>query len=172
MNSEAHTIIYFSQRADSTELSTCTSKYSHHCSHIKHSVSTYQLGMNELANTVDVIVTHFSWHNAQTGDSPLQQDSLQPDKLQMPACKSCTSQVLGRATQEPLPWETCSLKLAGEGVCTSLLQYYSTCFSPFSVSQGSLRVSSALLLVLKEQPRAELQQFPNVSKHWTYPVGL
>lgn len=49
MNSEAHAIIFFffSLRADSPELSTQTSKYTPHHSHIKHSVATHQfLGMN------------------------------------------------------------------------------------------------------------------------------
>lgn len=47
MNSEAHAIIFFSLRADSLELSTRTSKYTPHCSDIKHGVSTHQfLGMN------------------------------------------------------------------------------------------------------------------------------
>lgn len=52
MNSEAHTIIFFfpSPRTDSMELSTWTSKYTPHCSHLNHSVSTYHfLGMNKLA---------------------------------------------------------------------------------------------------------------------------
>lgn len=48
MNSEVHTIIFFFYpRADSLELSTKTSKYTPHCSHIKHSATTHQfLGIN------------------------------------------------------------------------------------------------------------------------------
>lgn len=67
MNSEAHTtIFFFPLRADSLEQSTQTSKYTPHCSHIKHSVSTHQFPrMNWLADPDDVKVACFSWHRCR-----------------------------------------------------------------------------------------------------------
>lgn len=71
MNSEVHTIIFFFYpRADSLELSTKTSKYTPHCSYIKHSATTHQfLGINWLADPVDVKRAQFSCHRSTDGNS-------------------------------------------------------------------------------------------------------